>query len=143
MYNKSRSPYHYIVYEMTDGGTPLTNYEMLSPIQGLSIIGQILSSLSIAENSIKFEHRDLHTSNILISKTKEKVTKYKIKGNEFFIVLNGVKVTIIDYTFARATVFGDMVVHSDLSNLNLDDMPDSSLTSVYKKQRELVKYANL
>lgn len=68
----------------------------------------------MAEISLEFEHRDLHWGNILLSRTKEKTTKYRIHGTEIPIDTNGVRAVIIDFTLSRILV-DNHCHHNDLS----------------------------
>jgi hypothetical protein len=68
----------------------------------VSISSQLIALIAIAEEELEFEHRDLHSSNILIKRTNEEFAKYCINGNPFRIKLNGYFVTIIDTTFSRS-----------------------------------------
>ena len=47
------------------------------------------------------EHRDLHMSNVLVKKTKQKAFTYRLNGKEFSLTSHGVKVTVVDYTLSR------------------------------------------
>lgn len=68
-----------------------------------SIIRQVAVSLAVAETELRFEHRDLHWGNVLVSQTKAKSLEYRIGGRTVSVETNGVKVAIIDFTLSRLT----------------------------------------
>jgi len=105
-----------LITKLKFGGNQLNCYKCLSPKEGLSIASQLIASIAIAEEELEFEHRDLHSSNILIKKTNEEFAKYCINGNPFCIKLNGYFVTIIDTTFSRSN-FNNEIVFNDLTRL--------------------------
>lgn len=49
-------------------------------------------TLAVAERSLEFEHRDLHWGNILISKTDDTSSVYKLDENNISLDTKGVKV---------------------------------------------------
>ena len=51
---------------MKDGGVDLEKFKLKNMRQVQSIVNQLVCSLSLAEDKIQFEHRDLHLGNILI-----------------------------------------------------------------------------
>ncbi|HEY6437555.1 MAG TPA: hypothetical protein VIY47_13265, partial [Ignavibacteriaceae bacterium] len=105
-----------LITKLKFGGNQLNCYKCLSPKAGLSIASQLIASIAIAEEELEFEHRDLHSSNILIKKTNEEFAKYCINGNPFCIKLNGYFVTIIDTTFSRSNENNE-IVFNDLTRL--------------------------
>jgi hypothetical protein len=105
-----------LITKLKFGGNQLNCYKRLSPKAGLSIASQLIASIAIAEEELEFEHRDLHSSNILIKKANEEFAKYCINGNPFCIKLNGYFVTIIDTTFSRSN-FNNEIVFNDLTRL--------------------------
>lgn len=62
-----------------------------------------MAALASAEQSIQFEHRDLHWGNILINRMDDKKKKLYILigGEQYEIESCGLEVTIIDFTLAR------------------------------------------
>ncbi len=99
---RTKSRKEVLITKLKFGGNQLNSYKRLSPKTGLSIASQLIASIAIAEEELEFEHRDLHSSNILIKRTNEEFAKYCINGNPFCIKLNGYFVTIIDTTFSRS-----------------------------------------
>lgn len=71
--------------------------------------------MAVAENQLKFEHRDLHWGNILL-KSVRATTKlhYYINGDKIVVDSKGVEVTIIDFTLSRVE-FDDVVIFNNLS----------------------------
>jgi len=149
-YDENSARFEYLICQQTFAGKDLDTIKLFSPSKGLSLISQLIASIAIAEESMEFEHRDLHCSNILIEKTKNKFATYAINGNKFYIKVNGIKVTIIDTTFSRTKVKvapksssqTDYVVktfYKDLSTIKLDNYPDNDLKSVYLRQRDITR----
>lgn len=62
---------------------------------------QVACSIAVAENALKFEHRDLHWGNILIARTTDPSVVYSLHGEELEVISNGLLVTIIDFTLSR------------------------------------------
>lgn len=69
--------------------------------QVISIAKQVTFALAVAEAAYEFEHRDLHSSNILIKKTTDKYVVFCVNGKYFQMESCGVIASIIDSTFAR------------------------------------------
>ncbi len=129
-----------ITTKLKFGGNQLNSYKCLSPKAGLSIASQLIASIAIAEEELEFEHRDLHSSNILIDKTNEEFAKYSINGNPFCIKLNGYFVTIIDTTFSR-TKLKNEIVFNDLTRLfsHLDSNEKRELDRIYFEEKVLTQ----
>ncbi|KAJ3063848.1 Serine/threonine-protein kinase haspin, partial [Podochytrium sp. JEL0797] len=67
-----------------------------------SILLQTILSLHAAEQALSFEHRDLHWGNILCqADVRWCGVEKRYLGSEVSVALEGVKVTIIDYTLSR------------------------------------------
>ena len=140
-----KAKYEYFISQQTFGGKQLDLIYGLSPTKGLSLVLQLIASLAVAEECLHFEHRDLHTCNILIKRTDEKYASYSINGQKFRVQINGIKLTIIDTTFSRTEIKTDSkegkeVTHylfNDLSTLNLEDYPNSEMKTIYLLQKEI------
>jgi serine/threonine-protein kinase haspin len=146
----NRERYEYLICWQSFGGKDLSTIGGLSPSKGLSLISQVIASVAIAEESMEFEHRDLHCSNILIKQTKQSVASYVLNGCKFDISLNGIKATVIDTTFSRTKLKVALktncenesivkIFFNDLSDLCLDDYSDSQLKSVYLNQKRITQ----
>ncbi|KFB47868.1 hypothetical protein ZHAS_00015921 [Anopheles sinensis] len=105
---------HYIAFETAYGGKELDGFRFRNALQSFAVLSQIMLSLAVAEKRFDFEHRDLHTGNILIEPTKETVRKYHLLGEEIVIQTQGLKATIIDYTLSRIILNG-LCLFNDLS----------------------------
>jgi serine/threonine-protein kinase haspin len=62
------------------------------------------------------EHRDLHLSNILVRKTKQKSLTFRLDNQEFPLPSHGVKATVVDYTISRVKQ-DECVSYHDLEQL--------------------------
>jgi serine/threonine-protein kinase haspin len=129
-----------IITKLKFGGNQLNRYKCLSPKAGLSIASQLIASIAIAEEELEFEHRDLHSSNILIDKTNEEFAKYCINDNPFCIKLNGYFVIIIDTTFSRST-FNNEIAFNNLTRLfsNLVSNEKRELDRIYFEEKVLTQ----
>ena len=98
----SSSSRHYIVMALELGGSDLEHFQIKGEKQVLSIFIQVALSLAIAEDSLEFEHRDLHWGNILVKKiTTKKPLEYYYKGKKIEVAHQGLSVKIIDFTLSR------------------------------------------
>ena len=98
-----QSDQYFIVFEFTDGGVDLERFQFNSMEEALSVLQQVALSLSVAEESQMFEHRDPHWGNVLIKRTKCKKVHYKLGGDDICVKSAGVFVSIIDFTLSRPT----------------------------------------
>ncbi|XP_043919386.1 serine/threonine-protein kinase haspin [Protopterus annectens] len=128
----------FIVLEFEFGGSDLEHMKnkLSSAATLLSILHQVTASLAVAEEALKFEHRDLHWGNVLVKTTDLKEVKYTLNGTEYTIMTRGVQTNIIDYTLSRLekdglTVFCDMSADEDLFKGEGDYQFD-----IYRKMRE-------
>jgi len=85
-----------------------------------SILWQICYSLSLAEDSLGFEHRELYPECILVEEVPREELKYKVNDNEIIKDNFGVKATILDYSRSRLE-YGGKVYYSDLTSVVYDD----------------------
>ncbi|XP_050091597.1 serine/threonine-protein kinase haspin homolog [Anopheles aquasalis] len=105
---------HYIAFETAFGGSDLEGYRFRNALQAFAVFSQIVLSLAIAEQRFDFEHRDLHSGNILVEPTKDTERTYNLLGEEIVIQTQGLKATIIDYTLSRI-VYNGLCLFNDLS----------------------------
>ncbi|XP_029445164.1 uncharacterized protein LOC115084374 isoform X2 [Rhinatrema bivittatum] len=131
-YNKSRGSENdnpalfgndqlFIILEFEFGGSDLENMrdELSSVNSAKSILHQVTVALAVAEEALRFEHRDLHWGNILVKRTTVKTLRYNLHGSTFEIPTQGVQANIIDYTLSRLekdglTVFCDIATDEAL-----------------------------
>ena len=98
-----QSDQYFVVFEFMDGGEDMERFKFSSMDEALSVLQQVAISLSIAEESLTFEHRDLHWGNVLVKRTKRKEIHYKLCGRDICVKSAGVLVSIIDFTLSRLT----------------------------------------
>ncbi|KAM9294576.1 serine/threonine-protein kinase haspin [Gastrophryne carolinensis] len=84
-----------------------------------SILHQVTAALAVAEEELRFEHRDLHWGNLLIEKCSARTLSASLRGDALLIPSAGVQVKIIDYTLSRLdkdglTVFCDLSTDEEL-----------------------------
>ncbi|KHJ45518.1 hypothetical protein D918_04255, partial [Trichuris suis] len=60
---------HYVLICTENGGITLEDFKLRSAKEAESVLKQITITLAILERTLKFEHRDLHVSNILVKRT--------------------------------------------------------------------------
>uniref|UniRef100_A0A182IPX7 non-specific serine/threonine protein kinase n=1 Tax=Anopheles atroparvus TaxID=41427 RepID=A0A182IPX7_ANOAO len=105
---------HYIAFETAYGGKELDGFRFNNALQSFAVFSQIVLCLAVAEKRFDFEHRDLHTGNILIEPTEDSVRKYCLLGEEIVVQTQGLKASIIDYTLSRI-VYNGLCLFNDLS----------------------------
>ena len=144
--DNANKKYEYFICQQTYGGRKLDSLESMSPSVAVSLVLQLIASLAVAEAAYRFEHRDLHLSNLLYSKeNKQKSLEYVIDDRKLCLRLNGFKLVIIDTTFSRTEIKvaaknGSQQTHyfyNDLTCLNLEDYRNKQLKKVYLKQKEI------
>ncbi|XP_046833564.1 MATH and LRR domain-containing protein PFE0570w isoform X1 [Vespa crabro] len=96
----------YISLELGHGGQDLESFEFHTAVEAYALFIQATLALAVAERSLKFEHRDLHWGNILISHTDEQYIYYKLDNKDISVSSNGIKVCIIDFTLSRMSYQG-------------------------------------
>lgn len=111
----------FMVLEFEFGGSDLEHMRknLSSMLTAKSILHQVTASLAVAEQELRFEHRDLHWGNVLVKKTDAKEVSYVLNGATCTIPTAGVHVNIIDYTLSRLekdglTVFCDLATEEEL-----------------------------
>lgn len=107
----------FVILEFEFGGSDLENMngKLSSMAQAKSLLHQVTAALAVAEQSLCFEHRDLHWGNILVKTTKEKHTDFILNGSVYSVETRGVHVNIIDYSLSRLEIDG-LTVSCDISN---------------------------
>ena len=79
------------------------------PLKGedaLDILYQVTRALANAEKALRFEHRDLHISNICIKRLPQ---ARWLEGNGPLHRLSDLEVSIIDFTISRAEIDGEVL----------------------------------
>uniref|UniRef100_T1ICX8 non-specific serine/threonine protein kinase n=1 Tax=Rhodnius prolixus TaxID=13249 RepID=T1ICX8_RHOPR len=104
----------FLVLELGNAGTDLESYSFSTAKQALSIFKQTVFAVAVAEACFEFEHRDLHWGNVLISRTAERFIFFRLEGEEYKVITNGVKSTIIDYTLSRLTSSDSVPIFNDI-----------------------------
>ncbi|XP_037510659.1 uncharacterized protein LOC119387364 [Rhipicephalus sanguineus] len=104
----------YLMFQFSDGGTSLEDYEINSATEAKSIFLQVACALAVAETALKFEHRDLHWGNILVAPTQKRHIHCHLPQGHFTLKTNGVFASVIDYTLSRLCK-GRAVVFTDVS----------------------------
>ncbi|XP_070591533.1 serine/threonine-protein kinase haspin [Erythrolamprus reginae] len=107
----------FMILEFEFGGTDLENMrnrQLNSVASAKSILHQVTASLAVAEEALRFEHRDLHWGNVLVRKTSLKEVAVTLNGKVHVLPTQGILVNIIDYTFSRLERDG-LTVFCDLS----------------------------
>ena len=94
---------YFVVFEFVNGGEDLETFQFSNMAEGLGVLQQVVLALAVAEQSLEFEHRDLHWGNVLIKRTKCQTIHYKLHGQDIYLNNNGVFVSIIDFTLSRLT----------------------------------------
>ncbi|KAG8430823.1 hypothetical protein GDO86_019960 [Hymenochirus boettgeri] len=108
-----------MILEFEFGGSDLESCQLSSVSVSRSILHQVTAALAVAEQELRFEHRDLHWGNLLIEKCASPVITVSLHGNQINIPTSGVQVKIIDYTLSRLdkdglTVFCDLSVDEEI-----------------------------
>lgn len=129
----------FMVLEFEFGGTDLENMrnrQLSSVASAKSILHQVTASLAVAEEALRFEHRDLHWGNVLVRKTSLKEVAVTLNGEVHVLPTQGILVNIIDYTFSRLerdglTVFCDLSTDEEVFQGGGDYQFD-----IYRQMRE-------
>ncbi|XP_043502395.1 uncharacterized protein PF11_0213 [Polistes fuscatus] len=109
----------YISLELGHGGQDLESFVFETAAEAHTLFIQATLALAVAERSLKFEHRDLHWGNMLISRTDEQYIYYKLDNKDILVPSNGIKVCIIDFTLSRMSyqgccIFNDLALDPTL-----------------------------
>ncbi|KAK9469641.1 hypothetical protein V1512DRAFT_256731 [Lipomyces arxii] len=99
---------YFCIIALKNAGTDLEHFEVNSWIEATSIFWSVAESIAMAENSAKFEHRDLHWGNIVLDRSTsviDMMNNMSLDDNS----KSDIKVTIIDYTLSRARCNEELV----------------------------------
>lgn len=87
---------------MEDCGEPMRQLvDTLHPWALLSMAKQILAGFAVAELAFEFEHRDLHSGNVLLQPCQAEHIVYQFRRQIVRVPSHGYRVKIIDTTFSR------------------------------------------
>ncbi|KAG9476300.1 hypothetical protein GDO78_003064 [Eleutherodactylus coqui] len=128
----------FMILEFEFGGEDLEcmSSRLPSVAASRSILHQVTAALAVAEEELRFEHRDLHWGNLLIEKSVSCTMSVSLNGEIFDIPNAGVQVKIIDYTLSRLDKDG-LTVFCDLSTDEELFMGEGDLQfEVYKIMRQ-------
>ncbi|KAM4027440.1 serine/threonine-protein kinase haspin [Anomaloglossus baeobatrachus] len=111
----------FMILEFEFGGDDLERMSSKLPsvVASRSILHQVTAALAVAEEELRFEHRDLHWGNLLIEKSSSCTMSMCLRGERLDIPSGGIQVKIIDYTLSRLdkdglTVFCDLSTDEEL-----------------------------
>ncbi|KAG0412968.1 hypothetical protein HPB47_009901 [Ixodes persulcatus] len=104
----------FVVFEFADGGESLECFKIRTAGEAESIFLQVACALAAAEVAREYEHRDLHWGNLLVTRTPEKHTSYRLPEGTFDLDTCGVCVSLIDYSLSRLRK-GGTVIFTNLS----------------------------
>ncbi|XP_052101865.1 serine/threonine-protein kinase haspin-like [Mytilus californianus] len=126
----------FIVFEFADGGKDVESAKFHNIFEAKSVLVQVAFSLAVAEESLQFEHRDLHWGNVLVQKTKKTHLKYKLMGQLYKLECHNIHVSIIDFTLSRLHTEG-VTTYNDLSTDDtLFEGTGDYQFEIYRKMKE-------
>jgi serine/threonine-protein kinase haspin len=108
----------YIVFAYSDGGEDLESFQFRTFDEIRSMLMQVTMGLAVAEEDLKFEHRDLHWGNILLKRTPRSALaqqeqqeqqqqtddgkmRYVLRGVPIQVETSGLQAQMIDFTLSR------------------------------------------
>ncbi|CAH1173743.1 unnamed protein product [Phaedon cochleariae] len=104
----------YIVLELENAGSDLEAFVFNNALQAYSMFKQVAFGLAVAEEELRFEHRDLHWGNVLLNTVDRNDTvEFSLDGEKYRFPSKGVQATIIDFTLSRIEYDG-VVIFNDL-----------------------------
>ncbi|EIW67554.1 hypothetical protein TREMEDRAFT_64143 [Tremella mesenterica DSM 1558] len=128
----------YAVLVLNDGGIDLESFNF-DPVKGweqaVGVFWQVADSLGRAEDWARFEHRDLHEGQILISSHPQTHTQ---TSNHLDPSSTGIKTTIIDFGLSRLDQqFTFEPIYAELPEEVYEGVGDQ--WNVYRNMREVVR----
>ncbi|KAJ2803868.1 Serine/threonine-protein kinase haspin, partial [Coemansia helicoidea] len=105
----------FAVFVLEMGGETLENADVATWKEARSIIRQLALSMALAERNNRFEHRDLHWGNIMVTRYPSNLTFLyqlppsgtRVKSTLISIPSYRLRCTIIDYTLSRLHIDND------------------------------------
>ncbi|XP_015186578.1 PREDICTED: putative uncharacterized protein DDB_G0282133 [Polistes dominula] len=128
----------YICFELGHGGENLESFVFETAEETHTLFIQTTLALAIAERSLKFEHRDLHWGNVLISRTDEQYINYTLDNKDILVPSNGIKVCIIDFTLSRMSYEGCCIFNDLASDPALFTAQGEYQFDIYRLMRDKV-----
>ncbi|XP_060079235.1 uncharacterized protein LOC132558655 [Ylistrum balloti] len=126
----------FIVFEFADGGRDLESCQFQNISEAKSALAQVAFSLAVAEETLEFEHRDLHWGNVLVKRTEAPEIHYRLMGKDYSIPSHRVETCLIDFTLSRLRKDG-CVVYNDLStDETLFDGSGDLQFDIYRQMKE-------
>jgi serine/threonine-protein kinase haspin len=80
----------------------------------LLLVLQVALALAVAEDSLAFEHRDLHWGNVMLRPAAGSHVTARLRGSTLRAATCGAEVTLIDFTASRLQTPGGDVAFCDL-----------------------------
>lgn len=125
----------YVAFEYGDSGEELERYKVPSLAVARGIVLQVTCALAVAECELRFEHRDLHHSNILVAPCVDTHVEFAVEGCTVRVPSHGILVTLIDFTLSRMQK-GTGVIYMDLAKGDFFDGKGNPQFDVYRIMRE-------
>ena len=113
----------YVVFACDDGGVDLERVKLRSYAEARSTLLQVTVALAVAEEAMRFEHRDLHWGNVLLSRANVRADERRtarINGVDITYPLHGLEVNVIDFTLSRL----DLDSRGDVAFCDLGQDPE-------------------
>ncbi|XP_041369980.1 uncharacterized protein LOC121383939 isoform X2 [Gigantopelta aegis] len=126
----------FMVFEFADGGRDLESFQFDNPFQAKSVLQQVCMSLAVAEDSLEFEHRDLHIGNVLVCEVDHPTVTCRLCDKHFEIQSHGVHVSIIDFTLSRLRKDGCIVFCDLAKDDSLYEGTGDYQFDIYRKMKE-------
>jgi len=123
---------YYALLEMDDAGTEVADIRRPSDFQIFDIFWMTTMHLANGEITREFEHRDLHLSNVCIKPhnpmedrmdVDEDTASKMIEPPKHLLGMSNIGVTLIDYTFSRATLPADETSRWTRKPINCQEPP--------------------
>ncbi|PKI85949.1 non-specific serine/threonine protein kinase [Malassezia vespertilionis] len=130
----------YALLLMENGGTELGEMRLDNWAERAAVFWQIVYAISAAEQAARFEHRDLHMGNVLVTR-QEPVPHYAPQPtlwDTYGPKHASVRATIIDYTLARMDMPDGKVLADTFGDEMLFEGHGDSQYDVYRTMRRLV-----
>ncbi|CCD68151.1 Protein kinase domain-containing protein [Caenorhabditis elegans] len=98
---ESVGPYFLIII-MELGGPSTSQFKYATPMQRVSVVGQLIAGLMIAERSLDLEHNDIKSLNILLRVVnRSNKLIFTINGNDYTFKDHEIRVQLVDFGKSR------------------------------------------